>query len=541
MNRKRNWKLFLTAAVCLIMLAGFSGAAGIVSQAAEKPAYLKSVTYFGDQWPINFWSSEDDDMDANMAQIAADGFNSIILVVPWREFQPGTDPVSYNQYPFDKLDRIMECAEAHGLWVVLRVGYCWDYAGEAGVPSRYAGVLQEDSTDRAAWLDYCKTLYTAASAHDNYYGGFITWEDFWDYTYRMERDISIQDRITMAEESGYTDYLKERYTIEQVSSLYGTSFSDFSQVYLPYKTHSSATLFYDFYNTFLMDFLSQSQTVYPELSMEVRVDGDVVYDSDGNKTYYSHGRTFACNGAPYTALMYSVSMGQANNYEKISSETALSAMKTHLGNIRDIAGGKTLYIEQLLYMDTTEEFSYNAQIVEDQVDDYVTGLAPVLKEYTSGYGLWVYRNYVNNCVYNSQFALGTQGWTVSGDARTEEREGSQMVVLSSGDAVSQKLLRSFDGDDTVYVELYADSESGADMIVKVGDYERVVRVGGPTKLVYSIPSTKSSEVRIEASRGTVWVDDIRIYTYEQEGRIYDRDRNSLDLADDFRTLNGQLN
>ena len=28
--------------------------------AAEKPAYLKSVTYFGDEWPINYWGSEDE-------------------------------------------------------------------------------------------------------------------------------------------------------------------------------------------------------------------------------------------------------------------------------------------------------------------------------------------------------------------------------------------------------------------------------------------------------------------------------------------------
>ena len=36
------------------------------------------------------------------------------------------------------------------------------------------------------------------------------------------------------------------------------------------------------------------------------------------------------------------------------------------------------------------------------------------------------------------------------------------------------------------------------------------------------------------------MDDIRVYTYEQNGRIYERDGSAGDLAGDFRTLNGEL-
>ncbi|MFR3754725.1 MAG: hypothetical protein ACLTW9_25120 [Enterocloster sp.] len=39
-----------------------------------------------------------------------DGFNNIILVVPWREFQPRHDrPAHTTRYAWDKLDRVMEC------------------------------------------------------------------------------------------------------------------------------------------------------------------------------------------------------------------------------------------------------------------------------------------------------------------------------------------------------------------------------------------------------------------------------------------------
>lgn len=60
-------------------------------------------------------------------------------------------------------------------------------------------------------------------------------------------------------------------------------------------------------------------------------------------------------------------------------------------------------------MDSTEAFSHNTQVEDEQVGEFVRNLAPVLSGRTNGYGLWVYRNYVNNAVYNSQFALEPGG------------------------------------------------------------------------------------------------------------------------------------
>ncbi len=50
-------------------------------------------------------------MEEELAQIAADGFNSIVLVIPWREFQPGVLPVSYNRYRVSETRQVMiRCA-----------------------------------------------------------------------------------------------------------------------------------------------------------------------------------------------------------------------------------------------------------------------------------------------------------------------------------------------------------------------------------------------------------------------------------------------
>ena len=70
---------------------------------------------------------------------------------------------------------------------------------------------------------------------------------------------------------------------------------------------------------------------------------------------------------------------------------------------------------------------------------FVRSLAPVLSGRTNGYGLWVYRNYVNNAVYNSQFALDQEGWSFSGDSRIEERNGSKAAVIRKKGSISQDL------------------------------------------------------------------------------------------------------
>lgn len=507
--------------------------------AAEKPEYLKSVTYFGDEWPINYWGSEDKDMAANFEKIRADGFNSIILVVPWREFQPNDGTMSFNQAAFDRLNQVMDCANQYGLWVVLRIGYTWDYYGAADTSDRFAGLTMEKGLDRYYWMRYCEEIYKTASAHENFHSGFITWEDFWNYVHNMSREYSKKTTTRMARDCGYQTYLAEHYTLAEVSAEYKEEFKSFDEVYLPARKQQAAALFFEFYDQFLNKLLAQSQTVFPGLSMEVRADADPVYQPDGSFYYYSHKATYPCDGADYSALMYSVSMGQRNESDKITAAQALAGSKRTLSGVESLSG-KKLFAEQLLYMDSTEEFSYNTQILDEETDDYVRALAPVLKEHTMGYGLWVYRNYVNNCVYNGQFGLGTVGWKFLGESSVETANGTPMAKIGGSKKIYQGLNDRLSRREEIHVKLYAKPVSGsAAMTVKIGTMEQKVKVN--KEGTYELTFPWSSEHSLELSGDKdLYVDDIKVYTYEQFGRIYDTDGNALDLADDFRVLNGEL-
>lgn len=535
MNYKRK-----IAAMAMVFLVGAGCLFSVPAYGAQKPEYLKSVTYFGDEWPINYWNSEDSRMEENLRKIAADGFNSIILVVPWREFQPNTVNMYFNEAAFERLDEVMDCAERNGLWVVLRVGYTWDYYGTAEIPARYDSVTQKGSEDWYGWRDYARRLYETASAHSNFHSGFITWEDFWNYIWNMDRELSMSLRIRMAKQSGFTAYLRGKYTLEEVNDWYGGRFKTFDEVYLPYGDHPSAELFYEYYDQYLMEFLQETQQVFPGLSMEVRADGDRVYTGEDTFTYYSHSATYSCEGAPYSALMYSVSMGQKNENDRITADTALKTMQRNLRSLYE-ASGKRFYVEQLLYMDSTEAYSSNTQIREDQVDDFVRSLAPVLLETTSGYGLWVYRNYVNNCVYNSQFGLGKEGWSFSGTSTVEERNGTKMAVINSNSAITQNITGRLPGNDKLYVDFHAESDyAGADVKVQVGNLEKRVHLTGANTYTLEFPWQDQYNISITGDK-KIYVDDVRVYTYEQDGRIYERNGAEGDLAGDFRVLNGILN
>lgn len=526
----------ITAAVVALSLT----VSGIRSEAA--PSYLKAATYVSDAWVSNFWNSESDHMDEELAQIAADGFNSIVLVVPWREFQPGVLPVSYNRYAFQKLDKVMNAANAHGLMVELRVGYVWDYYNDDVVTGRFRDLLKDLST-RAAWLAYAKQIYRTASAHSNFYGGFMTWEDFWNYVEDAANLGKGANSRNAAKECGYQTWLKKHYSLKQVNEYYqpAEKFTSYDNVYISARKEYAYKLFYEFYDDFLNDLLEDTQKVFPNLSMEVRLDVDPVDAQDGNgQVGASHYGTFPCADAGYTSLMYSVSMGHGFG-DVLSTQEAIKTMNEQLSLVRANNGGKPVFIDQLLYMDATEGFEQNARLAESHRGAFLTGIPDTLRAHTNGYAVWTYRNYTNNPVYNHQFALGTRGWNVT-NGSVMERNGSSQLLLQSGGSLAQKVGHRIGGRTTRdgHVRFTADSDEPAVLTVKLGSMSQTVEVNGPKQYDLNLGRKGFYEVSFETD-GDVYLDNIHVYNFVQDGQLRDIDGNELSCMGAMRTLNASMN
>lgn len=513
---------------------------GIQSEASS--SYLKAATYVSDAWVSNFWNSESDHMEEELAQIAADGFNSIVLVIPWREFQPGVLPISYNRYAFQKLDKVMSAAQAKGLMVELRIGYVWDYYSDDVATTRYKELLKDAST-RAAWLAYAKQIYRTASAHSNFHGGFITWEDFWNYVEDAANLGKGANSREAAKDCGYQAWLKKHYSLKQINGYYQPAerFASFDDIYIPSRTSYAYKLFYEFYDDFLNDLLEDTQKVFPNLSMEVRLDVDPVDANDGSgQVGAAHYSTFSCKDADHTALMYSVSMGQSFG-AVISAQEAIRTMNEQLSIVRSNNGGKPFFVDQLLYMDATEGFEQNARLAESHRGAYLTGIPDTLRTYTNGYAVWTYRNYTNNPVYNHQFALGTRGWEVRSGV-VKERNGSSQLFLQKGGKLSQKVGHRIGGRSTHdgHVRFTADSDELVTLTVKLGSMSQTVEVNGPKQYDLNLGRKGFYDVTFETD-GDVYLDNIHVYNFVQDGQLYDVDGHALSCLGAMRSLNASMN
>ncbi|MGN0158825.1 MAG: hypothetical protein ACI39W_06775 [Brotaphodocola sp.] len=533
---KNRMKRKLLSIVMITML--ISGIVPLKAEAA--PHYLRAVTYVSDAWVINFWNTESDHMDEELEQIAADGFNSIVLVIPWREFQPTVNPVSYNDYAFEKLERVMCAAQRHGLWVSLRISYTWDYYTKEDSKNRFRELLKDGKT-RQAWIDYVGRLYDFCSGYSCFYGGFMTWEDFWNYVEDVPRE-SKETRLKEAKQIGYQDYLKENYDLDQLSEYYQSTkkLTDYDDIYIPSKTSPAYRLFYDYYDDMLMELLQDAQEVFPNLSMEVRLDVDPVNGIDGGLVGAHHFRTFPCKNASYTSLMYSVSMGQENKGERIDADQAVAEMQRQLQRVRAYNGDKPIFIDQLLYMDGTEEFSYNAQLYENEREPYLAALPPLLKRFTNGYAIWSYRSYTNNAVYNCQFALGSRGWETN-RARVCQMDGSSQMYLEDGGSISQQIGHRINGKRTHdnIVRFTAKSSRPVTVSVTLGQQTKEVLVMGEGQYELNFDRLEYDMVTFRA-RGEVYLDNIDIYNFVQDGQLYDIDGNELSCLPAMRNLNAAM-
>ena len=537
MNKRKT--ALMLALICLlgIMIPQMN------ALAMEKPEYLKSVTYFGDEWPINYWGSEDKDMAANFEKIRQDGFNSIILVIPWREFQPCTNPITYNDYAFGALKRVVTAAKDNELDVYVRIGYSWDFYNdaEANIVDQFA-MLLGDKEMQDAWFAYVEKVYSELSQHDNFKGGFLTWEDQWN-TLGMCDEEDLDSRLRNARDTGYQEWVNETYGLEGYNEEFGTDYHSIEEIILPGRDEPAMYAMYEFYDCFLNVLLYHSQTYFPNLSMEVRIDWDVTYDKDGELKYFEHDNTYFCQNSDFVSLMYGIPIGYENVGERVSYTDALEKTAYVLQQLNSKSNGKGIYVEQFIFADNTPKFADNAQIKADEVDDYLLNVSEVLQEYSEGYGIWTYRNYCANMLYNSQFALLGEGWDVEGSVNFEELEPSNVCTIGKGGSLKQhipEIRNHFDGETYLCTFEVAEVMEAAKLEVSMGSKTQVIEVSETGKVTLSFAKNKAFDLELHVKKGQINIDNIKLYSQVQEGFLYDEEGQELSCIESLRILNQEL-
>lgn len=508
--------------------------------------YWISAHYFAEASPMNLWDSEFENIDAEFEKIKSDGFNSIILIIPWRQFQPGIGKSNlYNQEALEKFDKIMSKADEHGLGVILRIGYTWDYYRNRGndeIIERYEKIVHDQQT-RDAWIEYVEKIYTIADAHQSLWGGFVCWEDFWNLTSKIKAIAgNNEDSLKYAKDMGFGKFLVDHYEMSEIRQMYDdTQLYAEEDLYIPTEDKRAFKVFYDFYDEFLNNLLADTQTAFPNVSMEVRVDDDWIVNEEGRNVYYTHANTYPCVGSDYSTIMYGIPIGMVNNGEKVSWKEALLKTEDALVKVAGGNEGKKIYIDQFLFYDNTQEYNHNAQLADDQIDDYLLNVEKVFEEYTRGYGIWVYKDYYLDKISNGSFSDELEGWESEGQAAVKEIDGNHKCLLVDGAEIRQDVSGKI--SDTVgTIACRLDASLIEDPFVveaSLNGETKEIAVNKDGTYCVEFEGDNWGELSLSID-GEGFVDNVKFYNFCQNGLLYDVEGKEGAALGAIRKLNSKM-
>ena len=95
-------------------------------------------------------------------------------------------------------------------------------------------------------------------------------------------------------------------------------------------------------------------------------------------------------------------------------------------------------MDQFNFVDEAPKFKgVHAEIREGQVEEFLQLAAPLLRDKSCGYGVWAYRDYQQNILFNARFLMGMTGWQAPRGRARVMRSGG--VRLGAGAILRQFL------------------------------------------------------------------------------------------------------
>jgi hypothetical protein len=424
--------------------------------------------------PINYLNAfSRADVDHDLAQISADGFNAVVLLVPWGEIQPRLNtPAVYNEAALARLELLVASARAHDLQVILRLPYLWSTHPEQDMPNveRMTALLFDDRT-RAAFLDAVRTIdRRVIRPNSNVRFAFASWEDFYGVTNRPAASMPEGLRTQFSKFAG------ERYKANELAAMYGRTLDVSREIAVSNNNEPGWQVFLEFLDQRVSGLIRiMADNLSVPLSFEVRVDSDPVLVDGHVAEWYAHDATYDVQTSDVTTMYYAPYWGQANIGERLTSEQAMSGLRKVVKTV----GRHTendLFIDQFNVVFNTPGFEHHAQIVGAELDRFFDKAGPYLALRTLGYGLWAYKDYYTNQFYNPSFELGLSGWQTDGPVQTT----AAGVVLQPGAEIHQTVRPSIGLAPHIDICVWGSSSAGGTVTVStIGGVSKIIDLSRP--------------------------------------------------------------
>lgn len=521
-------------ALCLASLLGACRPATAPGVSSPKPAPradtstpLIAAHYFGRQWSKNYLAGFRREYVAeDFRQLKADGFNAVVLLVSWGDFQPVIDPCCrYDDRAFERLRYLIGQADAAGLKVVLRVGYGWSLNPQVGDVNERIRRLLNDSPAKHAFGQFVERLGNEVSDSPNVVLSFMSWEDQWLHA------------IEPSAGADYAEFLASLPAAKRPPANAPAARPD----------DASAPLFHAYWDWLVIHKLfAPARAHLPNLSYEARIDKEPRYgrDAAGQRSvteWIGHPGMLEQPGQAPLTLYWAPFWGAENRGEQLSSDRSLQLLGDLLSATRGPAA-RRLFIDQFNFIDNTPGFESNAVLRPEDTAAFLDRAVCVLK--TSGvigYGLWTARDYRESPIYNPSFGFGLDGWRLDGPpeaARTALEalpSGDFQLRLSAGQTLTQAIgpergrLPQPDAlMDRICVE--AKVAASAKLAVQAGEHAPWTELQFPATgrqqvcaEIHAEPATTGEELSLRLRSGSLALRNVQLFDHTQSGGLYDAD------------------
>lgn len=517
-----------------------AAAAPVAFAEAHRPARpIRAAHWFGAAWPVNAWSTRlEAQAEADFARLRADGFDTVVLVLPWPGLAPDRHAPALDPARVAQVRAVIDAADRAGLDVVLRLGYAWD----AGSPDQGARLLAlwTDPAAHAAWLGHLEALWVALGDAPRLRFAFITWEDLWAVT-----DLGHagpEERLAAAASTGYRDWLRARMDLDAAGRAYGTRFASWDEVPLPARREPAfGELLHFVDHAWVHRFFVPARERFPRLGMEVRVDADPVYAADGSiARWHGHEAAWDLPGAEWIGLYWAPFMGGANTGETVSVEEALARLRGLLERVRAVAGERGVFVDQFLVQDFTQGFEANGRLAPEDVPAFLEGAAPLLAGLADGAALWAWRDYAHDALHNGDFARGLEGWTTEGEVEA----GPGGARLAAGAALERRVamddLHQRTGHALARLCVVAEALAPGARLAWSGSGEGRLAPAGDRRQCVDFPLDVDRTLRLAAEGGGVRLSEVRVEGFVQASGMRDMLGEPKTLHPAWRAFNAAL-
>lgn len=506
---------------------------------------LVGATYMGDNWPKNFINAfRREDVASDYAKLRADGFNAVVLLVSWGDFQPVFDPCcQYDERAFERLEFLIDRAREAGLDVVLRIGYGWTFHPDAGDVGVRIHRLLNDVNARQAFLAYVARVGELARKHANVRLSFLAWEDFILHTIDGDGRKDFRQFI---------DSLPVGDTLRASAA---------STPELPQRDGPRVALFNAYWDWLLMQKIFKPAAArIPNLTYEARVDSEPLphTNADGKVEYewIGHESTYRPPGADAIALYWAPFWGAQNQGEQLDADQSLGLFNSLLAKVRQHSGGLPMFIDQLNVIDNTLGFEHNATLQSAALPAFMDGAYCAMRDAgVFGYAFWTTHDYAESPLYNPSFSYKLDGWNLAtGDGSTAESHlqarpsGDFDLRLSPGDRLTQTIParrgRLPGSDPSLPATICLSARAGRPGVVAASAGAGVVRLkfsgAKSERSCSSIPTQESDSsinLEIRVVSGSSELTGVTLFDHVQKGGLYELDGKKGVLLPSLRKLN----